>query len=138
VTLFKGHRRPISSLDISPLDKTMVTSSQDSTIKLWSLQDGSCLQTLESNTPPLCVSFLASGLQLVATTLSGLLQLWTIRDSGCVVFESVHEDKIWSMDVDGEWVVTGSAEDAAVVLWRDKSMEHKEQELEKQDFLVEK
>jgi WD40 repeat protein len=46
--LFKGHRRYIYSLVISPTG-LLFSGSGDSTIKVWNTKDGKCINTLESH-----------------------------------------------------------------------------------------
>lgn len=52
-------------MQFSPVEKAIVTSSGDKTIKLWSLVDGSCMRTFEGHSAPvLKVSFVTNGLQV--------------------------------------------------------------------------
>lgn len=61
-----GHKRGVWSVQFSPIEKAIVTSSGDKTIKLWSLIDGSCMRTFEGHSAPvLKVSFVTNGLQVI-------------------------------------------------------------------------
>lgn len=42
----EGHKRGVWSVQFSPLEQTIVTSSGDKSIKLWSLNDFSCLKVI--------------------------------------------------------------------------------------------
>jgi U3 small nucleolar RNA-associated protein 13 len=65
--VLKGHKRGIWSLEFSPVEQCVITSSGDRTIKLWAVADGSCLKTFEGHTSSvLCASFLSRGAQFVS------------------------------------------------------------------------
>ncbi len=44
VGVLKGHKRAIWSIEFSPVDQALVSSSGDKTIKIWSITDFSCLK----------------------------------------------------------------------------------------------
>ena len=64
VTL-RGHKRGVWAAAFSPVEKVVATASGDKTIKLWSLQDGGCLRTLQGHAASvLRLSFLSAGMQV--------------------------------------------------------------------------
>lgn len=68
VVTLKGHKRGIWSVEFSPVDPCVLTSSGDTTIKIWSISDGACLKTFEGHTSSvLRASFLSRGTQLVSS-----------------------------------------------------------------------
>ena len=91
----KGHKRGIWSVRFSRTERVLATGSGDKSIKLWSLDDFSCLKTFEGHTNSvLRVDFLNAGLQLVSTASDGLVKLWSVREEDCVATLDNHEDKV--------------------------------------------
>jgi U3 small nucleolar RNA-associated protein 13 len=65
--VLKGHKRGIWSVEFSPVERCVITSSGDRTIKIWHVPDGSCLKTFEGHTSSvLRASFLSRGTQFVS------------------------------------------------------------------------
>jgi U3 small nucleolar RNA-associated protein 13 len=65
--VLKGHKRGIWSVEFSPVEQCVLTSSGDRTIKIWSVADGTCLKTFEGHTSSvLRASFLSRGLQFIS------------------------------------------------------------------------
>jgi U3 small nucleolar RNA-associated protein 13 len=65
--VLKGHKRGIWSVEFSPVEQCVMTSSGDRTIKIWSVADGLCLKTFEGHTSSvLRASFLSRGTQVVS------------------------------------------------------------------------
>ena len=91
----KGHKRGVWTVRFSKTERVLATGSGDKTIKLWSLDDYSCLKTFEGHTNSvLRVDFLNAGMQLVSTASDGLVKLWNIREEECVTTLDNHEDKV--------------------------------------------
>ncbi|KAJ7651679.1 U3 small nucleolar RNA-associated protein [Mycena polygramma] len=102
----KAHEKDINALDVAPNDRLLVSGSQDrtanvyeidcwgrargisaggcsatgsgdKTVKLWSLDDFTCVKTFEGHTNSvLRVDFLNMGMQLVSSGSDGLVKLW--------------------------------------------------------------
>ena len=70
VRTLRGHKRGVWAVQFSPTQRALVTSSGDRTIKMWSLQDGSCQRTFEGHLASvLQVSFLSAGQQVRQSSL---------------------------------------------------------------------
>lgn len=82
--MLKGHKRGIWSVEFSPVDQCVMTSSGDKTIKIWAISDGSCLRTFEGhNSSVLRAAFLTRGTQLISCGKMGLP--WgAIRSTFCI------------------------------------------------------
>lgn len=68
VVVLRGHKKGIWSVEFSPVDQCVITSSGDKTIKIWAISDGSCLKTFEGHTSSvLRASFVTCGAQFVSS-----------------------------------------------------------------------
>ena len=91
----KGHKRGVWAVRFGRAERVLATGSGDKTVKLWSLDDYSCLRTFEGHTNSvLRVDFLNMGLQLISTGSDGLAKLWNVRDEECIATLDNHEDKV--------------------------------------------
>lgn len=91
----KGHKRGVWSVKFSRTERILATGSGDKTVKLWSLDDFSCLKTFEGHTNSvLRVDFINAGMQLVSAASDGLVKLWNIREEQCTTTLDNHEDKV--------------------------------------------
>lgn len=91
----KGHKRGVWTVRFGRAERVLATGSGDKTVKLWSLDDYSCLRTFEGHTNSvLRVDFLNAGLQLISTGSDGLAKLWNVREEECVATLDNHEDKV--------------------------------------------
>ncbi|KAF8910158.1 WD40-repeat-containing domain protein [Gymnopilus junonius] len=141
----KGHKRGVWSVRFGKAERVLATGSGDKTVKLWSLDDYSCLRTFEGHTNSvLRVDFINAGLQLVSTGSDGLVKLWNIREEECIVTLDNHEDKVWALTIssDERTIVSGAA-DSVVTFWEDcteedelsKETKRTEMALKDQDFM---
>ena len=76
----------------------LATGSGDKTVKLWSLDDFSCLKTFEGHTNSVVrVDFINAGMQMVSAASDGLVKVWNVREEGCMATMDNHEDKVCSL-----------------------------------------
>lgn len=74
VATLEGHKRGIWSVEFSPVDKCVITSSGDRKVKIWEISCGACLKTFEGHASSvLRVSFLTRGSQFVSCGKSSLI-----------------------------------------------------------------
>jgi U3 small nucleolar RNA-associated protein 13 len=141
----KGHKRGIWSVKFSKTDKVLATASGDKTVRVWSLDDFSCLKVRAKLSWPRCspfamlmsccsrlqtfeghsnsvlrVDFMTQGQQLVSSSSDGLVKIWNIKDEECAASLDNHEDKIWALAIseDEQTIVSGAA-DSVVTFWSD-------------------
>ncbi|KAJ6621138.1 WD40 repeat-like protein [Mycena sp. CBHHK59/15] len=127
----KGHKRGVWAVKFGRTERVLATGSGDKTVRLWSLDDFTCVKTFEGHTNSvLRVDFLNMGMQLVSSASDGLVKLWNIKDEECATTMDNHQDKVWALAVshDERTVVSGAA-DSVVTFWEDCT---EEQEVEKE------
>ena len=91
----KGHKRGVWSVRFGRTERVLATGSGDKTIKLWNLDDFSCIKTFEGHTNSvLRVDFINIGMQLVSAGSDGLVKLWNVKDEECITTLDNHEDKV--------------------------------------------
>ena len=91
----KGHKRGVWSVCFGREERVLATGSGDKTVKLWNLDDYSCLKTFEGHSNSvLRVDFLSAGMQVVSTASDGLVKVWNIREEECATTLDNHEDKV--------------------------------------------
>ena len=91
----KGHKRGVWCVRFGRAERVLATGSGDKTVKLWSLDDFTCVKTFEGHTNSvLRVDFLNAGMQMVSSASDGLVKLWNVRDEECAATMDNHEDKV--------------------------------------------
>ncbi|KAJ6575394.1 U3 small nucleolar RNA-associated protein [Mycena capillaripes] len=141
----KGHKRGVWAVKFGRAERVLATGSGDKTVKLWSLDDFTCVKTFEGHTNSvLRVEFLNMGMQLVSSGSDGLVKLWNVKDEECAMTMDNHQDKVWALAVShDEQTVVSAAADSVVTFWQDCTEEQEEEKetkradlvLKEQDFL---
>jgi U3 small nucleolar RNA-associated protein 13 len=96
----KGHKRGVWTVRFSRAERVLATGSGDKTVKLWSLEDFSCVKTFEGHTNSvLRIDFINAGMQLVSAGSDGLVKLWNVRDEECLSTMDNHDDKVGILSI---------------------------------------
>jgi len=124
--VFSGHTSEVSSLTFLPDGTSLVSGSQDNTIKLWDMQTGGVVKTFQGHTEPvLSVSISPNCTTIASGSRDGTIRLWDIQtgESHCIIqqeshVDSVHffpldpqhlisisDDKLWQWNIDGHKIV---------------------------------
>ena len=83
VHVFHGHKRVVWSVAFSRLDRIVASASGDATVRIWSVQSGTMLRTLQEHVARvLRVRFISRGTQLVSGGADGLVKVWATRTGG--------------------------------------------------------
>ncbi|KAF9974424.1 hypothetical protein BGZ73_002192 [Actinomortierella ambigua] len=101
-----GHRAAVNAVQFSPegssnsftgQNRIVVSASGDRTIKIWSLETGECLRTLEGHTRGIaCIQF--EGNTVISGSSDQTIKIWDLARGECVKDLKGHEDltiKIW-------------------------------------------
>ncbi|KAF7303159.1 U3 small nucleolar RNA-associated protein [Mycena kentingensis (nom. inval.)] len=128
----KGHKRGVWSVKFGRAERVLATGSGDKTVRLWNLDDFTCVKTFEGHTNSvLRVDFLTAGMQLVSSGSDGLVKVWNVREEECAATLDNHQDKVWALTVSqDERTIVSAAADSVVTFWQDCT---EEQEVEKEE-----
>jgi U3 small nucleolar RNA-associated protein 13 len=145
IGVLRGHRRGVWSVKFAPLGTPIIvgengpaagkglilTGSGDKTLKLWSLNDYSCIRTFEGHTNSvLKVAWLnlpkqeqghkQKHVQIASAGGDGLVKVWDASTGECECTLDNHEDRVWAIAVHPEnnTIVSGSG-DSTVSFWAD-------------------
>ena len=80
IRYFKGHRRTVNALEVSPVDDQFISCSHDDTVRLWDLRSPNCHGILNLPAPSLA-AFDPSGIIFaVASHAAGSIMLYDLRN----------------------------------------------------------
>ena len=136
----KGHRRPITAIQFSPVDKLVLSCCSYGHAMLWNLVDYQCLTTFQNDrqTGIYNCHFLNQGLQVATTDSAGMLKLWVVKTAECSTTVSEHSDEdglkdVWALDVtpDDQYIITGGT-DSCINILKDFTEQDQQEEVEQQ------
>jgi WD40 repeat protein/class 3 adenylate cyclase len=102
-----------------PDGSLLATAGADSRVKLWSVDTGEMLRTLEGHGSPVnSVAFGSDGRLLVTSSVDGVAHVWDVRSGRFLARLSGHTGVVWDAEFspDGRLIATGG-EDNTVRLW---------------------
>ncbi|KAK6465531.1 ubiquitin ligase complex component [Scheffersomyces coipomensis] len=110
---FLGHTDGVTCLQFNR--KYLMTGSYDTTIKIWKIDTGECLKTLEGHTKGVR-SLVFDNQKLITGGLDSTIKVWNYHTGQCIATYRGHEDSVVSVDFSGKSIVSGSA-DHTVKVW---------------------
>jgi WD40 repeat protein len=119
VQRLKGHQSTISGLVFAPDGHRLLSSSWDATVRLWDMDSGKQLDTLEFNGPVLSVAVSPGGRQIALGRLDGTVEVWDLDTHKCVGTFSHHtkgQIHTVAFSPNGQQVISGS-QDQTICLW---------------------
>ena len=117
------HKNYVNSASFSPDGRYVVTASGDHTSKLWSVESGECLMTMNHEERVNSASFSPDGRYVVTASRDNTSKLWSVESGDCLMTMN-HENyvKSASFSPDGRYVVTAFV-DQTSKLWSVESGE---------------
>jgi WD40 repeat protein/serine/threonine protein kinase len=101
-----GHRSAVQSVALLPGDHTIVSASDDMTVKLWDVESGRCMGTLQGHTGKVWgVSISPDGATLATASSDGTVKLWAARIPDYTLSlppETVHKGLSIAFTTDGK------------------------------------
>lgn len=113
------HSAAVHAVTVSPNGQKFASSSLDRTIKLWDLNTGKLLQTLEGHTSAVhTIIFSRDGQTLVSSSHDGTIKLWNLNTGQPIRTFIGHEGHVHSIvfTPDERTLVSGSG-DGTIKLW---------------------
>ncbi len=105
-----GHSQSVGALAISPDGKTLVSGSDDTTIKVWNLETGNLLLTLTGHTDIiLSLAISPNGQTIASSSLDGTVKLWNLQTGELI--RTIKRDwlvKSIAYSPDGQKIAIGS------------------------------
>jgi WD40 repeat protein/uncharacterized caspase-like protein len=114
-----GHGGWVNQVQFSPDGQTLVSGSEDKTIKLWNVRTGSLMRTLSGHEQRVTsVAFSPDGQTIASGGGDRTVRLWNLKNGEAQVLEA-HTDQVNSVQFspDGKWLVS-AAQDQTLNLWQ--------------------
>ncbi|GCA83027.1 protein TolB [Microcystis aeruginosa NIES-2522] len=115
----EGHHGNVISVNFSPDGKTLVSGSDDNTIKLWNVETGQEIRTLKGHHGNVTsVNFSPDGKTLVSGSWDRTIKLWNVETGQEIRTLKGHDSDVESFNFspDGKTLVSGSW-DGTIKLW---------------------
>jgi len=114
-----GHSDSVWSVALSPDGQTLVSGSQDQTIKLWHLDTGKLLRTLAGHSQAVwSIALSPDGKTLASGSSDNTIKLWNLSSGKLLRTLAGHSQAVRSIALspDGQTLVSGSS-DNTIKLW---------------------
>ncbi|ETO03222.1 WD repeat-containing protein [Reticulomyxa filosa] len=117
--VFQGHTRAVNSVRFSPDGATLVSSSQDHTIKIWDVESGKEIRVLRGHSSFVRdAQFSPDGTMIVSCSNDNTIRLWDIKSGTEIATLTQHKRPVMKTQFspDGKIIVSCS-EDKTIRLW---------------------
>ena len=114
-----GHTGSVWSVVLSPDENTVISGSEDQTIKIWDLQTGRLNQTISEHTATVrSVQVSSDGSLLISGGSDGAIKFWRLPTGQHFRTLQAHDATIWAISLhpDNQQFATASA-DHALKIW---------------------
>ncbi len=116
-----GHPIWVSMVAFGP-DNLLASISYGGQVKLWEVESGRCLGTIQGYSHVICtLAFNSDGSLLAHGDDHGMLRVWDVESGRCLTSFQAHAGRIWSVQFspDGKMIASGGDDQgASVKLWK--------------------
>ncbi|KAK9719854.1 hypothetical protein K7432_004513 [Basidiobolus ranarum] len=118
IRFFRGHKRRVVALDMSPLDDQFLSGSIDGTVRLWDLRTPNCTGIVNTTGRP-CVAFDPSGVIFATGLESATIRLYDLNNYDKGPFATFLTQEVLSKMpgyIPAEWTSIKFSQDGAFLL----------------------
>ncbi|EFQ99386.1 sulfur metabolite repression control protein [Nannizzia gypsea CBS 118893] len=118
-TIFRGHTNGVMCLQFD--DNILATGSYDATIKIWDIETGKEIRTLQGHESTIrCLQF--DDTKLISGSLDRTIKVWNWRSGECISTYTGHQGGVLCLHFDSTTLASGS-KDNTIKIWnfQDKS-----------------
>ena len=120
-TVFRDHERNVNSAEFSPDEtgKYIVSSSRDSTIRIWDSMSGECIHVLRGHEGFVNqASFSPDGKTIASVSNDKSVRIWDAQSGQCIRTLNGHARAVKSIlfSLDGKYAIS-SSDDATIRVW---------------------
>ena len=120
VAQLKGHQKAVNCIHFHPHQNVLASASDDSTIKVFDLESGSCEKTLKGHTMPVTsIKYTADGNLLVSASADLTIKIWDVsKEYICVRTLHGHEHTVSSVLIlESLGQIVSASRDCSVRVW---------------------
>ena len=117
--IFRGHTSYVYRVAVTPDGQRIISTSEDRTVRLWEIDSGKCLLTLQGHLAAVIgVAVTPDGRRIISGSEDGTMRVWEIDSGKCLTILSGHRGDVRGVAAtpDGQHVVSGSS-DETVRVW---------------------
>ena len=116
--MFKRHKHEVNSIAFSPDGRSLVSGSDDGSVRIWNIRGGSSKELAGTAGFLLCVVFSPDGRYIAAGNAANLLWIWDSRTHKLVANWEGHFGWVWCVEFtpDGKGLMSGCS-DRTVKYW---------------------
>ena len=118
----EGHQDKVTSVAFDPAGTTLVSGSEDGTIRFWDAESGRLLRSLKAQSTVYSVVFDAAGATAANGSGNGTIEIWESKSGQLLCSLKGHESVVGCIAFDpaGTTLASGSF-DRTIKLWETKS-----------------
>jgi len=116
--IFKGHTNIVTAVRFSPNDSLVITSSVDSTIKIWERASGKIVRQIKQPEGITYLDVSTDGQYIVTGSYDSRVRLWRTGDGALVRELKGHNGTVWTVafSPNGKKIAS-SGDDATIRIW---------------------
>ena len=111
-----SHKKVISSGSVFVKDNRIISGSWDKTIKIWDINTGECLKTLEGHTDNVNSVFVKDNL-IISSSNDKTIKIWDINTGDCINTLKGHTSAVYSAVSVLDNLIISSSEDKTIRIW---------------------